>query len=626
VCGIAGMVDWCADIDSVDRALEAMTAAIVHRGPDSAGSAIAQHMGIAMRRLKIIDLAGGDQPITNETGNLEVVFNGEIYNFRALRQDLIARGHQFKTRADTEVIVHLYEEDGPACVRRLRGMFAIAVWDHSERSLTLIRDRFGIKPLFVAETAGRLAFASEIASLLRLPWVDRSWSADGLAAYLRLGYVPWPLTAFSGIRKMAPGSVETWEVDAEGRPARVAAERYWSPDAGAVDLPEDFTRAEAAEALRELLIESVRMRLVADVPLGAFLSGGVDSSVVVALMSRCGVDQLKTFSIGFADRRYDEQVYARHIAERIRTEHRAKVVTGRDAAAIVPQVLRSFGEPFADASAIPTFLVAQLAREHVTVALSGDGGDELFCGYASYRHLQEFGPLYRLPRFARKPASRWGARLIPKRAFGGGFVRRLSVDPDRVFLTMAGQPVDRLVVDALDVNLRDFLSGSRSSEWESRFRCAPNAHDAQIVDQNNYLSDDILTKVDRCTMAVSLEARVPLLDHKVAEYANALPTRFNLAHGHGKSVLRESVADMIPPRFFDRPKQGFSVPLKSWLTRELQPFRLQALGPKSGLFDTRGMRALTSAFETERRDMSMTVWRLLVLGEWATGNMAGRPW
>jgi asparagine synthase (glutamine-hydrolysing) len=627
VCGIVGLVDCRADASTVNSALRDMSAAIVHRGPDSAGSAVAGHLGIAMRRLKIIDLTGGDQPISSENGDISVVFNGEIYNFQSLRRQLVARGHRFGTQSDTEVIVHLFEEHGPGCVEHLRGMFAIAVWDRAEQSITLMRDRFGIKPLFIAEAAGRLGFASEIASLLTLPWVDRSWNADGLAAYLRLGYVPWPHTAFNGIRKMAPGSVETWKVDAEGRPSRLAVERYWTPETGTAECSAVPPRSQAIEAVRELLLESVRMRLVADVPLGAFLSGGVDSSVVVALMARCGVEQLKTFSIGFGESRFDEQAYARQVAERVGSDHRSRVVSGEDAAAVAPQILARFGEPFADSSAIPTYFVSQVAREHVTVALSGDGGDELFSGYPYYRQLQDcYRPLLRLPRFARRSLSRGAARLVPRRSRGGGFVRRIGGDPHSAFLNIVAEPVERLVEEAFVGRLREFLRDSRVSDWEERFLCEPTAHGAQIVDQSNYLTDDILTKVDRCSMAVSLEARVPLLDHKVAEYANALPAHFNLVQGRSKAVLRESVADLIPPEFFDRPKQGFAIPLRSWLMRELRPLRFHATGAGSGLFDERGMRSLTTAFETAGWDMSFSMWKMVALGEWASANAAGRPW
>ncbi len=438
MCGIAGILHHSVD-DAVDpAAVHAMTDALAHRGPDADGFHIEPRVGIGARRLRIIDLETGDQPIPNEDGTVWAALNGEIYNYVELRAELIARGHRFRSACDTEVIAHLYEEDGIDCVRRCRGMFAFAVWDARTGELMVARDRFGIKPLFIAEGGGRMAFASEIKSLLHLPWVDRAWLPEALRAYLQVGYVPCPLTAYRGVRKMEPGTAELWRLDGDGRAGgRVASSRYWQPDLTTRKPAPSF--AAAQERATALLEESIRLHLRSDVPLGAFLSGGVDSSTVVALMRALGVRDLKTFSIGFEGDARSELPYAEQVARHLETDHHTEIISTGEARHL-PDVLARFDEPFADNSAIPTFFVSRLARQHVTVSLSGDGGDELFAGYPLYAPIPFYQVFDRVPVAARRRLSELASRVVREGVRGGGFVRRLGSPAElRFFALKYGQ-------------------------------------------------------------------------------------------------------------------------------------------------------------------------------------------
>jgi asparagine synthase (glutamine-hydrolysing) len=443
--------------------------------------------------------------MTNEDATKWLVFNGEVFNFPELRHDLVTKGHTFKSDSDSEVILHLYEEYGDRCVEHLRGMFAFALWDSVDRRLLLGRDRFGIKPLFVAEGDGRMAFASELEPLLRIPWVDRTWDLTGLSAYLELGYVPAPLTAYRGIRKFGQATTESWAAGLQKGVGPVRR-KYWVPSI-AVSQPAPSYET-AKDAVKELLLEAVGLWMRSDVPLGAFLSGGLDSSSVVALMRACGKEEIKTFSIGFEEASHDELEYAGEVAKLLGTEHYSLVATASDALDVMGLQAR-FGEPFADSSMIPTYLVSKLAREQVTVALSGDGGDEVFAGYKTYTHLDRYRYVDWMPSSVRAGLGRIGAGLIPVHARGGGFVRRLDAKPEERFFSL-GATRD----DSLGMLSQDFRAAMAESpqhhDWRSGLLCAPTVSAAQIVDQTHYLPDDILVKVDRSSMAVSLEARVPL--------------------------------------------------------------------------------------------------------------------
>jgi asparagine synthase (glutamine-hydrolysing) len=569
-----------------------MCDAIRHRGPDDAGYHTAPGVAIGMRRLSIIDLPGGSQPIGNEDGSVQVVFNGEIYNYRELRTELIAAGHRFRTDSDTEVLVHLYEERGERLVHSLRGMFAFAVWDAKRQRLLLARDRLGIKPLYYWGTPQRLAFASELKSLQRLEGFPSRIDPRAVGQYLALGYVPEPDCIFGGVRKLRPGYFLTWE---KGREVEVS--RYWSP---AVAENSCITEADAAAELRRLLTEAVRYRLIADVPLGAFLSGGVDSSAVVAEMGRQMERPVRTFSIGFEEPEYNEAPHAAAVAAALGTEHTELIVTP-DADALVERVIAAFDEPFADSSAIPTLLVSELARKHVTVVLSGDGGDEIFGGYTRYFD------------FARRnvPHGLLGRRRLLElsRSFRGRYAGMVAVP----LAVAEGGIANPEVADAAG-SLEDLFAG-----WFHQFGKRDELTQITLVDALSYLPGDILTKVDRMSMAVSLEARVPLLDHPLVEFAASLPAAFKFRQGQGKWIFRKAVADLVPPPVLRKPKQGFGVPLDVWFRGPLR-HRIDRLlrsdAPVREYVDGAALTRLADEHQRARRNHAGVLWRALVLNMW----------
>jgi asparagine synthase (glutamine-hydrolysing) len=616
VCGIAGFAGWPLDADDAARTVRTMCDAIVHRGPDDSGFFVAPEVALGMRRLSIIDVAGGQQPIGNEDGSIQVVFNGEIYNHHELRRDLVARGHQFRTRSDTEAIVHLYEEMGEDCVVRLRGMFAIALWDARARRLMLARDRLGIKPLSYWLTPDGIAFCSELRSLLALSRFVPRLDERGIAAFLSLGYVPDPLAAFAGVAKLSPGHVLTWSAEQGAR-----TRRYWSPvgaETAAVD------EVETTERLRELLAAAVGSHLESEVPLGAFLSGGLDSSTVVALMARTAPIRPRTFSIGFDDSRFNEAPHARRVAEAIGTEHTELVVTP-DADRWVDGLVGLFDEPFADSSALPTYVVSWLARRHVTVSLSGDGGDELFGGYTRYVDTLRrpdvpawgrvlLGALGRaLPHIA-PGRGRLLNRARPRQAAYAGTVA-LALPPAE-----GGMAAPRLV--PREGQFGDILADAFAAAGARDF-----ASQIMLVDASTYLPGDILTKVDRVSMAVSLEARVPLLDHPLVEFALALPARLKIRDGVGKHIFRAAIRGLVPSDVLDHPKLGFAVPLGPWFRGPLR-HRLDQLARANGglydLLDRAAVRRLTREHLLRRRDHSTALWRALVLQLWLAHLDAGR--
>jgi len=615
MCGIAGYAGWGASPAASESHLRAMCGAIRHRGPDDEGHHVASSVALGMRRLSVIDPAGGHQPIANEDGSVQVVFNGEIYNHRELHAELERAGHRLETRSDTETLVHLYEDLGERMVHRLRGMFGFAIWDARRRRLLLARDRVGIKPLYYWEADGGIAFASEVRSLLALERFPARLDPRAVARYLSLGYVPEPLSVFQGVKKLPPGHTLVWE---PGRPATIT--RYWTPVRDEVRVDE----REAVAELRRLLSESVRYHLESDVPLGAFLSGGIDSSTVVAEMQRQMDRPVKTFSIGFEEPEFNEAPHARRVAEAIGTEH-TELIVRPDADALIEEVIRAFDEPFSDSSALPTFLVSQLARRHVTVALSGDGGDELFGGYTRYlellRRRELAGPL--------RWALRAGARRLPHGARGRNRLVDLSRTRRGRYAATIATP---LAVDEGGLALPEVAAlGARSLEelagpWFDEARGRDFATQMTLVDLQSYLPGDILTKVDRMSMAVSLEARVPLLDHKVVEFAVGLPSHLKMRDGTGKWILREAIRDLVPPAVLSKPKQGFGVPLRKWFRHELR-HRVEGLRrPSSPIYeyvDAAAVARVSAEHQAGRRDQSGTLWRLLVLDMWLTGLAEG---
>lgn len=617
MCGIVGEVG--PDPLSPDR-LRAMRDQLVHRGPDAAGEHVSDGVYLGVRRLRVIDLVTGDQPLTNEDGSVWTVCNGEIYNFRELRDALIDRGHRFRTRSDTEVLVHGYEEFGLDLPSKVEGMFAFAVWDARRRRLVLARDRLGKKPLLYAVTAARsLVFASEFVAMLGHPGIERDLEADALDLYLTYGYIPAPLTAYRGIRKLRPGHRLIWE------DGRCAIDAYWSPPER--HGTERITEQDAAAQLTRIAREAVRARLVADVPLGAYLSGGVDSSFVVALMAH-EAGRVKTFSIGFAEREYSELEHARRVAERYSTEHHELVVRP-DVAEVAPLLARHYGEPYADSSAIPTYHLAKLARSHVTVALTGDGGDEAFCGYDRYRAMRLAERLVPFPRAARTWLPARLARFIPRSASDRGRLGRA-----RRFLEAAALPRPERYLAWVGIFAEDekrSLLSADAQSWmhEGRARGALEAamapHEdaadaANAADLRMYLPDDLLTKVDIASMANSLEVRSPLLDRTVVEFGTSLPIDLKIRRGIGKYILKRAAEPFVPRENLYRRKMGFGVPIGAWFRGELRGLLEDTiLSPRAterGLFRPAAVRALVEEHVSGRADRAHCLWALVMFELW----------
>lgn len=640
MCGIAGFVSTSisTDTETSNRVLKRMCTVIRHRGPDDEGTFVDQKAALGMRRLSIIAVATGHQPIANETGTMQIVFNGEIYNFKELRRELETYGHSFKTDSDTETILHAYEQFGARCVERLRGMFAFAIWDKEKRELFVARDRVGKKPLYYARTKqGGLLFASEMKSLLVHPDISREIDLRALDAYLTFGYVPDPLSILRGVAKLPPASHLTWTADGE-----VRIEKYWDFDfsknvedaarrvANNGNVAHNKDRGEAfyVAEVRRLLDEAVRVRLVSEVPLGAFLSGGIDSSAIVGLMARHMSQPVKTFSIGFREDSFDELKYARVAAKHFGTDHHEFVVTP-DICQIVDQLVHHFDEPFADVSAIPTYMVSKMAREHVTVALSGDGGDELFAGYTRYqidRHRNNFA---RVPRFVRRGVVQPFSRRLPHRAPGRNFLYNVALDPlDRYIdsvSTFTQLNKHALYAKGFAQRLHEtYGQADNASEMFRRVANETTTNDPLerilYLDSKTYLSGDILTKVDRMSMAASLEARAPLLDHELIDFVTTIPSTLKMRGLETKYIFKQAIKDFVPPEILNRRKQGFGVPINVWINQELRdPIRDALTDTRArsrGYFDPSYIELLFNEHQRGRRDHSQQLWTLYVFELW----------
>jgi asparagine synthase (glutamine-hydrolysing) len=614
VCGIAGLA--ALDGAAVDPApLTAMCDTLHHRGPDDAGSWSEGPVALGARRLSIIDLAGGHQPMASEDGGVVVVQNGEIYNHEALREELRAAGHTFATRCDTEVLVHGHEEWGEGLLERLRGMFAIAVWDARARRLLLARDRFGIKPLYWSAQGGVLSFGSELKAL-RVLGLREEIDVDALEAYLAFNAIPAPLTIFRGIHKLGPGQLLSFT--SGGSPE---VREWCRPMPAAADRLRGESEEELAEEVRARLRDSVRAHLVADVPVGVFLSGGVDSGALAALAAQETEGRVSTFSIGFEEQSFDELAGARLVAERYGTDHHERVlrVGGGEVVDLLPEIVAAFDEPFADSSALPTYLVSRLAGEHVKVALSGEGGDELFGGYHTYVADLLAPRLAPLARLARPFVER-----IPSSS------RRVSLDyKARRFVRAAHlPPLERHhgFKEILAPELRTaLLDGMRTrppadplDPWREHWAATAGAEELarlQELDLNLYLPSDLLVKTDRASMAHSLEARVPFLDPHVAELALALPTRMKVRGRQKKVLLRRAMEPLLPPEVVHGAKRGFSIPAAAWLRGDLEPFARDVLG-QARLVDRDVALRLLDEHVARRDDHSRPLWGLLCLELW----------
>jgi len=625
MCGIAGIVskDRGARIDGAT--IRAMCDAIVHRGPDDEGIYAQGPVGLGMRRLSIIDLAGGHQPIFNEDRSIAIVFNGEIYNFPELRPELERRGHRFTTNSDTEVIVHLYEDMGPACVTKLRGMFTFALYDRTRDKLLIGRDRLGKKPMHYALAGDRLLFGSEIKSILAVAPELARIDHQALLQYMYFGYILDPLTAFLPIRKLPPGHLLEFER------GELRIQQYW-------DLPQYATYSPSSEEeclveMERRLAEAVRIRLISDVPLGALLSGGTDSSIVVALMARASSDPVKTFSIGFKQTDFNEAPYARLVAERFHTDHH-ELILEPDIVGTVEKLTRSLEEPFGDSSMLPTYFISCLARQHVTVALSGDGGDEVFAGYDRYRTALHDRALPWVPEWTRSLYRNHIHQRLPYSVPGRSLAYSISLPWDKRYAEdVSLQPIFR----ELRLLSEDVLARAEQDDplnalhhYLERAPAKDPLSRLLYLDSKTYLPGDILTKVDRMSMLTSLEVRVPILDHVFLEWATSLTPEWKMRGGKQKYMLKKLAQRVgVPREVLDRPKQGFALPLVHWTRHDLKDMIMSVLlEPRTlqrGYFKPEAVRQLLDEHFRQRRNHSGRIWRLLAFELWHRNYLEAIP-
>ena len=617
MCGIAGVVE--AEGAPSHELLERMGRAITHRGPDDGRVETFGRAGFSFRRLSIIDVAGGAQPISNETGRMHVMCNGEIYNYLDLRRGLESLGHRFKTHSDVETIVHGYEQWGDDVAKHLHGMFAFAIWDESRQRLLLGRDRLGKKPLVYAESQGRIVFGSEFSAVLADRRVSREVDRRAIHDYLTYQYVPSPASGFKAIRKLPPAHVLVFE----GGAAKLS--RYWQPSC----TPRlNLTLHDAVEETERRLKAAVKKRLMSEVPLGAFLSGGVDSSLVVALMSE--FTKVKTFSIGFEESGFNELPHARAVAERYATDHHEFVVKS-NAAEVLPKLVRHYGEPYADSSALPSYYLAKLTREHVTVALNGDGGDEFFAGYDRYRAIPYFHLARLLMPFgpAARALSRWRALpLRARRAFAGA-----GHNPRQGYARLMSYFSPEQKRGIYSEAMRQEVDASNSYDWLYAFMEESGepvgVRLLQYADAMTYLPGDILTKVDIATMANSLEGRSPLLDHELVEWALRVPESISSGLFEGKLVLKALARKHLPASVIDRPKMGFAIPINTWFAGELQPMLRSTLlsqrARERGIFDPLRLERMISDHASGREPHGFRLWALLCLELWFTEVVEATP-
>jgi asparagine synthase (glutamine-hydrolysing) len=622
MCGIAGFVLWNREASAATA--RAMCEVIRHRGPDDQGIHVDGKCAIGMRRLSIIDLSTGHQPIANEDGSAWIVFNGEIYNYRELREELIVHGHRFATNSDTETILHLYEQEGVDGIARLRGMFGFSIWDARKKRLILARDRLGKKPLYYGVFPDGLYFGSEL-KCLREAGVPLEIDHQALQYYFRFSYIPDPWSPYKNVRKLPPGGWLICEADGTVRQGR-----YWKLPPPAENEPASLSYDQAVERVRELFDESVRIRLMSDVPLGAFLSGGIDSSSVVASMSLQSSEPVKTFSIGFEEQKFNELPYAQLVADKYKTEHHT-ITVRPNAVDLVQRLVRHFDEPFGDSSAIPTYLVSEFAAQHVKVALSGDGGDELFAGYRSFAVVNQLRRWDRLPQFA-KPALSWFAGQLPYEAKGKNYLHMISRPTSLERYFESNYAPYSLLSELLQP---EWMLPSSASFLTSTFPDFLLNENADVLLQAFYfeatsnLSGDMLVKVDRMSMANSLEVRCPLLDHKLAEFAATLPPHWKMKNGRGKYILTDALKDRLPEELLTLPKKGFSVPLADWFRGPLRDFLQDHLLSKSfldrGFVRPQFLRYLINEHVSGRRNNYLWLWRLVFLELWFREHEASLP-
>jgi len=624
MCGICGTLNFDPSEPANSRLVRDMTASLAHRGPDDEGFHAEGPVALGHRRLSIIDLGGGRQPIYNEDRSIVIVFNGEIYNYAGLTLELMARGHTFRTQSDTEAIVHAYEEFGDECVERLRGMFAFALWDRRRNRLLLVRDRLGIKPLYYCQVPGLFAFASEIKALLHVPGLRREVDPTALDFYLSLRYVPGPRTMFRGIQKLQPGHLLV--ADANG----VRISRYWDIEYGE---PESRS-VDPLESFEQLLHESVELRLIAEVPLGVFLSGGVDSSAILAVMSRIRHgEKIKTFSVGYEaggagagrngsgpgeEEESNEFAYARLAARAFNAEHHEFHLNAGDFRDFIPQLVWDLDEPLADPSCIPLYFIARLARQHITVVLSGEGADEILAGYSIYQKMLALENIRRHTPFASKVAA--ALALLARGGKTNHYLRLAQLPLERRY-----RGVSRALLPDWKERLLRPARGAETLDdlYEAHYQRAAYTNTLNrmlYVDAKVWLPDDLLLKADKMTMANALELRVPFLDHKLVEFAARLPMAAKINNGSGKALLREAMSGVLPDAILNRPKKGFPVPTRTWLGGQLRQFTRDALLSRDSAcrehFDARVIEQLVGEQERGTADRNQELWSLLIFEYW----------
>jgi len=618
MCGIAGRINFTKTHLVEFAELKAMTDAIVHRGPDDEGHFLDQNVGLGFRRLSIIDLHTGHQPLSNQEMDTWITFNGEIYNYQTLRAELIQKGHVFKTATDTEVILKLYIEYGEHCVDYLRGMFAFVIWDGCKKQLFGARDRFGIKPFYYYIDQESFIWASELKAINVAGGITKDISLEALDAYFAYGFILNDQSIFNQIKKLQPAHYFILKPFDD---KKLTLRKYWE-----ISFTPDYSKSEQywIKAIQEALYESVKLELVSDVPLGAFLSGGVDSSSVVAMMSKASNTPVKTFSIGFKEKEYNELEYARMVAKKFNTDHHELIVEP-ESIGLLPKLVHAYDEPFADSSAIPTYYVSKFAREHVTVALSGDGGDEMFAGYYSYAKMMNM-------RNSRLGSSRFVTSLakgihdiLPDHLYGKGFTYYLSRNNDAIgayfclwkdyerrklyagelFDQLKRSPAESKMISILNRSNGDFLSRN------------------QQLDMETYMVDDILTKVDRVSMLTSLEVRVPVIDHVFAELSFKIPSEYKLKGGSKKYIFKKAMEEVLPPEILSHKKQGFSVPFRLWFKDDLKEYLLDSIQHNSELRQYINVDYLYKTFDNHQkgmRDFSGKIWSVLFFNEWLKAN------
>jgi len=619
MCGISGIFEFDQARTISRETVHRMNESLRHRGPDDEGIFVDLGIGLGHRRLSIIDVAGGHQPISNEDGTIRVMFNGEIYNYPDLYQDLIARGHVFTTRSDTETIVHLYEEYGEECFAKLRGMFAIAIWDSGKRRLLLARDRVGKKPLYYYADRNRFIFGSELKAILAADSIPRAIDPLAVCDYFSLSYIPAPTTIYKNVRKLQPAHYLV--VNAAG----MREVPYWRLSFANV---QDHTEAEWCELIREQLCEATRIRLMSEVPLGAFLSGGVDSSSVVATMSRLMDRPVTTCSIGFSAQEYDESEFAREVASQFKSDHHEDVVEV-EALDVIDKLAWHYDEPFADSSAVPTYYVSKIARRQVTVALGGDGGDENFAGYRRYvfdrieNRMRDLVPAP-IRRSVFGPLGRWypGLAWAPRPLRAKATFQSLSRSPLEGYFNSVSvfRPDEKALLFTRDFQrqLADYDSLDTLRRHYDEADTADPLSRIQYVDIKTYLPDDILTKVDRASMAVSLELRAPILDHKFMELAASIPSHMKLRGRTGKYIFKKAMEPLLPQEILYRPKQGFAIPLDRWFRRELKEltYDLVLKTGKDGILDRNFLSAIWKQHQNGTFDRSAYLWTVLMFRKW----------